>query len=180
MSHDIRENDQLVWAGETPWHGLGKQVTDNLNVRAAAELANLLFHVERQQLQLPDGRPADYYATVRTDTKDVLGYVSPTYGVLQNEAALAIAEAMVGPDACMVNVAGTLGNGARAWLCLELKTKTGQPWGIAGDEYKPYLFSCWGHDGLTSHVTLFTPTRVVCNNTWQAALRGNSATKSQD
>src|SRR5208282_5317725 len=42
---------------------------------------------------------------------------------------------------------------------------------IAGDELKTYILATWAHDGTSSAKFRVTPTRVVCENTYRAALK---------
>ena len=57
--------------------------------------------------------------------------------------------------------------GRKTWLLARLEQVT-----ILGDQVDPYLLFSNGHDGYNAVKVAITPTRVVCNNTLTAALRG--------
>jgi len=105
-------------------------------------------------------------ATVRTDTNQVLGIVSPDYKIVQNEELAYMAE-RVGGDVLNVTSAGSLKGGSRVWMALEAPSFNV---GYKDDEVKPYLLLTNGHDGLFSLSGTPTSIRVWCENTLNMAL----------
>jgi len=104
-------------------------------------------------------------ATVRTDTNEILGIVSPDYKVVQNAELVHMAERVCGSQ-LNVNTGGTLRNGSRVWLGIKAPSfDVG-----TGDEVAPYLLLSNGHDGLFSLSGTPTSIRVWCENTLNMAL----------
>ena len=83
-------------------------------------------------------------ATVRTDTNEILGLVSPDYKVVQNTELAYMAQRVAGSELRITN-GGELRNGGRVWLSVEAPSFN---IGTADDEVKPYLLLTNGHDGM--------------------------------
>jgi len=125
-------------------------------------------------LTVPEIEVPNYYATVRTDTNEVLGVVGKDYEVVQNVNAFAFFDAIVGgKEGILYETAGALGKGERIFITAKLPDyiKVGRD-----DLIRQYLFLTTSHDGFGSIMAAFTPVRVVCQNTLNAAIRnqGNS------
>jgi len=76
-------------------------------------------------------------------------------------------DAIVGGDGIMYETAGALGKGERIFITAKLPDyiKVGND-----DLIEKYLFLTTSHDGTESITIAFTPVRIVCNNTLNAAL----------
>jgi len=106
---------------------------------------------------------------MRTDTDQVLGLVGKDYKVVQNTDAFSFFDSIVGGDGIMYETAGTLGNaGERIFITAKLPDyiKVGSDYLI-----EKYIFLTTSRDGSGSITAAFTPTRIVCNNTLNMALR---------
>ena len=185
MAHNINFNQQtgkhsFFSVNETPWHRLGQIVSEYPNSKQALEYAGLNFIVEKRALfthnkitNSNELKVAEYFATVRTDTQDVLGVVGKQYEVVQNEDAFQFFDAIVQGEGILYETAGALGNGERIFITAKLPNyiRVGRE-----DLIEQYLFLTTSHDGSGSITAAFTPVRIVCNNTLNAALknRGNS------
>lgn len=185
MAHNINFNEQtgkhsFFSVNEKPWHGLGQLVTDYPNSRQALEYAGLDFTVEKRQLFTTkkeadlvskELRVPDYFATVRTDTQDVLGVVGNQYEIVQNTDAFSFFDAIVNGEGIQYETAGALGKGERIFITAKLPDyiKVGRE-----DLIEQYLFLTTSHDGSGSITAAFTPVRIVCNNTLNAALKNHS------
>ncbi|HEY9340845.1 MAG TPA: DUF932 domain-containing protein [Hanamia sp.] len=103
----------------------------------------------------------------RTDTETVLGVVGKDYEVVQNIDAFSFFDAIVGGDGIFYETAGALGKGERIFITAKLPDyiKVGND-----DLIEQYLFLTTSHDGSGSITAAFTPVRIVCNNTLNAAL----------
>jgi hypothetical protein len=66
------------------WHNLGIELNHPKTAREAIEMAGLNFTVVKKPLKLKNDSKRDAYATVRTDTDEILGYVSRSYKPIQN------------------------------------------------------------------------------------------------
>lgn len=113
-----------------------------------------------------------YFATIRTDTEQVLGVVGKDYEVLQNVDAFNFFDAVVGDAGIQYETAGALGKGERIFITAKLPGYI-----LAGrdDSIEKYLFLTTSHDGFGSITAAFTPIRIVCANTLKAALRNHTA-----
>lgn len=192
MAHNINFNGQIgrhsfFSVKEKAWHGLGQIVEGYPTSAEAIQHAGLDYTVEKRPLftygndnMIPDGdifiripeiEVPDYFATVRTDTEQALGVVGKDYEVVQNKDAFTFFDAIVGGEGIMYETAGALGNGERIFITAKLPDyiKVGNE-----DLIEQYLFLTTSHDGYGSITAAFTPIRIVCNNTLNAALSNHS------
>jgi phage/plasmid-like protein (TIGR03299 family) len=189
MAHNINFNEQtqkhsFFSVKEKAWHGLGQIVQDYPTSAEALRFAGLDFKVEKRKLftydtenqnadpdkdiVIPEIDVPGYFATVRTDKDDVLGVVGKDYEIVQNIDAFAFFDSIVGGDGIQYETAGALGKGERIFITAKLPhyIKVGRE-----DLIEQYLFLTTSHDGFGSITAAFTPVRIVCNNTLNAALR---------
>jgi phage/plasmid-like protein (TIGR03299 family) len=175
MAHNLATKKDgsaaIVFAGETPWHRLGVKVEKAFDAKTALELGGLDFTVEKAKIACADTRAVipDRFAIRRTDTKDVLGIVTDFYQPLQNREAFAFFDGVFGKDKARYEVAGALGKGERVWLLAKLP---GDFSIIGTDTLEKFLLLTNGHDTSEAVRARFTPIRVVCQNTLNAALSG--------
>jgi phage/plasmid-like protein (TIGR03299 family) len=158
----------------SPWHTMGTELTNPATAREAIEAAGLDFTVVKKPLKevMELKQPADAFhrwATVRTDTGDVLGVVGDSYEPIQNRDAFTFFDNLVGTDEAIYETAGTLGRGERIWILAKLP---GYIKVHGRDIVSKYLLLSNSHDGSSLVRVKLTPIRVVCNNTLTAALRG--------
>lgn len=176
MSHMI---DTLAWTGETPWHGLGRELPQHATVDEMIRFGGLDWNAIPKPLfaGIDEATGAGvsvpgYKALVRDDRPDtVLSIVSEGYGVVQYREALSLAAAVVGDGNASAEVCGALDEGRRAFVVLNLAQAGFE---VAGERVEPYIVCFAGHDGSTSVGFRFTPVRVVCQNTLSAALSGET------
>lgn len=183
MAHNINYNEQtekhsFFSVKEKAWHGLGQIVEDYPNSKDALRFAGLDYTVEKRKLytqrneyENPQISVPNYLATVRTDTNDVLGVVGKEYEIVQNIDAFSFFDAIVGGDGIQYETAGALGKGERIFITAKLPDyiKVGKD-----DLIEQYLFLTTSHNGYGSITAAFTPIRVVCNNTLNAAFKNCS------
>jgi phage/plasmid-like protein (TIGR03299 family) len=170
MAHLV---EQMVYAGETPWHGLGTKIPANVSAKEALVPAGLDWTVEARPCyhKQPDGSFAEvprFRTTVRSSDGSALGVVSKGYGVIQNAELAAVADAIAGEGNAWCHTAGSLDEGRRVWFLLQLPGQF-----RVGNDASPvekYLLLNTRHDGTAAAKVLFTPVRVVCNNTLTAAM----------
>jgi len=192
MAHNLNFNEQtgkhsFFSVKEKAWHGLGQIVQDYPTSSEAIKFAGLDYKVEKRKLFtydnenntgnpdteiiIPEIEVPNFYATMRTDTEEVLGVVGKDYEVVQNADAFSFFDAIVGGDGILYETAGALGKGERIFITAKLPgyIKVG-----SDDVIEKYLFLSTSHDGFGSITAAFTPIRIVCNNTLNAALRNCS------
>jgi phage/plasmid-like protein (TIGR03299 family) len=185
MAHDLSKESgryEMFYAGETPWHGLGIRVDENVKADEAIRLAGLDWQVDKRRLffneMAPEGEQAPSYelkevpfrmVTVRADTETPLGVVGNDYQVIQNAEAFGFFDAVVGDGKAVYHTAGALGNGRHIWMLAQIPGEIVLE-NDREDVTEKYLLLTTGHDGSTALRMLWTPTRVVCRNTLNAAL----------
>lgn len=158
----------------SPWHKLGFPLGSPATTEEALVASGLDFTVVKKPLMevvKPD-HPADLshrWATVRTDTGDVLGVVGDSYEPIQNRDAFGFFDHLVGTGEAIYETAGALGRGERIWILAKLP---GYIKVRDKDIVSKYLLLSNSHDGSSLVQMKLTPIRVVCNNTLTAALKG--------
>ena len=110
--------------------------------------------------------------TMRLDTNTPLGIVSNNYHVFDHREGFAFIDKFCcgGTDAPIVTSAGVLGIGERIYVCaqypepIRLRHKD-------NDLVNMYVVFTTSHDGSNGVTAMFTPIRVVCQNTLNLALK---------
>lgn len=192
MAHNLNFNEHtgkhsFFSVKKKAWHGLGKIVQDYPTSAEALKFAGLDYTVAKRNLftydtdndiadektgtKIPEIMVPNYYATIRSDNEVVLGVVGKDYEVVQNIDAFSFFDSIVGGDGIQYETAGALGKGERIFITAKLPRyiKVGKD-----DLIEQYLFLTTSHDGFGSILAAFTPVRIVCNNTLNAALRNHS------
>ena len=109
----------------------------------------------------------DAFGTFRTDVDIPLGIVKSKYTVVDNVDAFKFFDSAIGKDEAIWQTAGYFGNGERVFVSAKLP-KTIK---VNGDIIENYLVFANSHDGSSGVNILFTPIRVVCQNTLNAAIK---------
>jgi phage/plasmid-like protein (TIGR03299 family) len=203
MAHNlniINGKASFMSVQEKAWHGLGQILDNPATSQEAIENAGLDFIVEKQPVYVPvrqlnrnqaaEINPVlcdrnnnetsynelriveDRFATFRTDNGHPFGIVGSRYEIVQNRDAFAFFDAIVGEGEAIYETAGALGNGETIFITAKLPSyiRVG-----ANDDIEKYLLLTSTHDGSGSIQAMFTPIRVVCNNTLNAALKSNAS-----
>ena len=149
------------------WHRLGVVVDGMLSAREAFRMAKADFHVSGRPVFDADMQPiAGYQAITRMDTGRTLSVMTETYTPIQNDSLIRIAEALhedINMDAVCV-----LSDGKKVTFTARIRGAEGDV--VPGDPVQQYLVGCTSHDGSIPFQLLFSPIRVVCQNTLSAAL----------
>lgn len=192
MAHNINFNEQtgkhsFFSVKEKAWHGLGQIVEQYPTSAEALKFAGLDYTVEKRKLFtydnenhngnpdrdiiIPEIEVVNFFATVRADNETVLGVVGKDYEVVQNVEAFSFFDAIVGGEGIQYETAGALGKGERIFITAKLPDyiRVGK-----NDLIEQYLFLTTSHDGFGSITAAFTPVRIVCQNTLNAAFRSHS------
>ena len=174
---------------EVPWHGLGQVVQEAKTSDDVINLAQLNWQVKKlpKYVQYPvdsnfvDDKkvrlrgilsPNDK-ALVRMDTGQQLGNCSDRYEVLNNIDAFNFIDNIVGEKLAVYETAGALGNGEIVFVTAKLPSFI-RPTNNSDDIIEKYILFTTSHDGSGSVQAMFTPIRVVCNNTLNMALGNNT------
>lgn len=160
------EVETMFYVRETPWHGLGKRVSEAPSSKEALILAGLNWKVKQEPIYTNKNEEiVGYKANVRNTDRKVLGVVTDRYKVIQNEEAFAFTDALLG-EGVKYETAGSLQDGRKVWLLARMP----QEYIISGERISPYLVFSNTHDGTGAVKVCATPIRVVCNNTLNLAL----------
>jgi phage/plasmid-like protein (TIGR03299 family) len=173
MSHEIYENDQVVLGNNTPaWHGLGqifggllsplRAYIEGVGAREMSEAPVYANGIEVEGYKAIIGR----YSNGATTALSVVG---EGYGLLKDSNFFETLEKVYGGRAC-VETAGTLRNGRRIWALVKRDA-----WCVGPDAIQTYDLWVNRHDGSGCFELHRTNIRVVCSNTWNAAIGSGRA-----
>ncbi|WP_419699045.1 DUF932 domain-containing protein [Mucilaginibacter sp. NFX135] len=160
------------------WQILGKTITQCKTSAEAIQEAGLDFTVWKHPNlhALPSGNNIisdNSYFTFRTDTEAILGdKVGCDYEMVQNVDAFGFFDSIIeNYGGLHYESAGSLGYGALTYITAKLPEyiKVGR-----SDLIEQYLFLTSTHDGTGSMTIAFTPVRIYCANTLNAALQNCS------
>jgi phage/plasmid-like protein (TIGR03299 family) len=176
MSHQFTSG--AFFHGKAAWHKLGTVLDNTLPAREAFKLANADWEVQAAPIYTSDMLEIPgHKAITRMDNGTVLSVQKDSYTVVQNEQLIRIAEALH-EDAAMDAVV-VLSEGRKVAFTAKINNAEGEV--VKGDEINQYLVGCTSHDGTVAFQIMFSPIRVVCQNTLSAALgraaAGNKAKK---
>jgi phage/plasmid-like protein (TIGR03299 family) len=171
MAHLV---ETMAYAGETPWHGLGKRVLSDLTPAQMLKEAQLDWTVEKMPLSFQkDGQtfPTTSNALVRSSDNSVLTVVSDDWMPVQNETAFEFFHDFVMEGDMEMHTAGSLKDGKMVWALAKVKDSFEI---LGGDKVDSYLLFSNPHEYGRCIDVRFTPVRVVCNNTITLALNGTA------
>jgi len=171
MAHEV---ETMAYAGETPWHGLGKRVIADLTPDQMLKEAGLDWEVDKIPAYA-DVRGKSVYvgkdALVRSSDGRVLDVVSGDWNPVQNSQAFEFFHDFVMAGDMEMHTAGSLKNGQMVWALAKVKESFEL---FGGDTVESYLLFSNPHQYGKSIDIRFTPIRVVCNNTLTLSLNSKS------
>lgn len=178
MAHLI---EQMAYVGDTPWHGLGNQLTQNQPIEIWAQQAGMDWRIESsnvsymaknergQSIIMPYEEQRVLY---RSDTHAPLSVVSQRYQEVQPKEILEFYRDLTEQSGFELETAGVLKGGKKFWAL----ARTGQTAALKGkDVSNGYVLLATACDGTLATTAQFTSIRVVCNNTLAIALKGQSS-----
>lgn len=174
--------ENMAFFGETPWHGLGKELTGNESTEQVMIAAGLDWKVNTEpvfrRIEDEDGvvsySEVKAQVSVRESDDSVLGVVGPRWTPLQNADAFKVFEPLIESGDMSWHTAGSLRDGQRVWVLCQLNLDRSEI--VPGDEIRKFALLSNGHDGKLAVHFGFTPIRVVCSNT-EALARECKASK---
>ena len=187
MAHMI---ETMAYAGEVPWHGLGTQVDSNMSPEEMMLAAGLDWTVSKRpayfaaekfvpNLYAPESNSnmvlvEDNYFVIRDTDNKVLSHCGTGYNPFQNRDVMSFFKRFTEAGDMFMETAGSLKEGQEIWGLAKLK---GGFQLAGGDEVKGYLLLNNSHRAGKAMTAMFTPIRVVCNNTLTLALNDATANK---
>lgn len=175
MAHLV---ESMAYVGETPWHGLGNQLTEQQPLSVWAEQAGMNWQIVEspvhfiaaghghlgELLEYPDSK-----VLYRSDTQAPLSVVGNRYQVVQPAEILEFYRDLTEISGFELETAGVLKGGRKLWAL----ARTGQSGVLKGnDRTNAYVLLATACDGSMATTAQFTSIRVVCNNTLAVALQG--------
>jgi phage/plasmid-like protein (TIGR03299 family) len=178
MAHNLEQRDgkaSMFYTGDVPWHQLGRHLNKPATAAEAMEAARLDYTVVKRPMKaIINGHKysdvPNAFATVRTDTNQVLGVVGARYEPVQNSDAFNFFDPLVDRGESIYHTCGVLGQGEKIWLLAKLPDYIKV--GPKKDPVEKFVLLYNSHDGSSVVRCKLTPIRVVCNNTLSAALNG--------
>tara|TARA_R100001530_G_scaffold16121_1_gene14252 strand:+ start:242 stop:1198 length:957 start_codon:yes stop_codon:yes gene_type:complete len=164
--------ETMAYAGEKPWHGIGTQVSEELMPMEMLKSAKLDWKVLKKNVYFEnDGRyiQADTrnHVLVRSDNNKVLGPAGPEYVPFQNEEVIDFYTKFCEAGHMTMETMGSLNEGRHVFALAKLKDY----FVVKGkDKVDAYLLISHPHEWGKADKFLFTPIRVVCQNTLTMAL----------
>lgn len=186
MSHELEMINgvaSMAYAGEVPWHGLGKSVSNDLTPEQMAEEAGINWSVTKTPAFYNWTNPEGIVETkamkkvglVRDFDGKLLSEVGPEWNIVQNAEAAGFFHEFVMAGDMQMHTAGSLKDGQIIWFLA--KTKNGFDLFNGKDAVEQFiLFSNFHVYGFSTDIR-DTDVRVVCNNTFSSAHGKNSATQ---
>lgn len=161
--------ETMAYAGEVPWHGLGVNVDHNLSSDQMLDEAGLNWQVTKERVKTESGiYIPNRYALLRSTDKSPLGICSAAYKPIQNDQAFDFFNKFVKAGRMTMETAGSLDHGKRIWGLARLKSGDFEL--ANNDKIEGYILLSNPHIPGHSMTIMFTPIRVVCNNTLTMAL----------
>lgn len=179
MAHQLTERKngfvEMAYAGETPWHGLGQQVTKGASIEEWQAQAGMDWTIEQAPVEFGyttngmkvRGKVADKKVLYRSDSFAPLGTVGDRFQVVQPHDVLEFFRDLTEKSGMQIETAGTLFGGRRFWTLAHIGDTCEI---VPGDKVGGYLLLCTGADGTLATTGKFTTVRVVCNNTLSMSL----------
>lgn len=177
MSHLV---ETMAYVGQTPWHGLGTQLTHNQPIEVWAEQAGLNWEIKQTPVRFTadeqdlTSSPLTFInkkVLYRSDTKEPLSVVSNRFQVVQPGEILEFYRDLTEVSGFELETAGVLNGGKKIWAL----ARTGQSVALRGNDVtNGYVLLATACDGSLATTAQFTSIRVVCNNTLAVALNDSS------
>ncbi|MBC7752525.1 MAG: DUF932 domain-containing protein [Candidatus Saccharibacteria bacterium] len=177
MAHLI---ENMAYVNETPWHGLGNQLTAKQPIEIWAQQAGMAFDIKETPVRFMTESIGSLGAIMsfpeqkvlyRSDTKAALSVVSSRFRVVQPREILEFYRDLTEISGFELETAGVLKEGRKVWAL----AKTNQSSVLKGnDVVNAYLLLATACDGTLATTAQFTSIRVVCNNTLAIALNNNT------
>lgn len=135
-----------------------------------ADQSGLAWNAAFQPLQTINGKTVtSHRAIVREDTGEPISVVKNRYHIVQPKDSFKFFDEVI--NGIQYYTAGSLGNGSKLWVLAKMPYQSEI---VNGDKIDNFVLLSNSFDGATTLKILFTPIRVVCQNTLiQAEITGN-------
>jgi phage/plasmid-like protein (TIGR03299 family) len=175
MAHMI-ENNEIAYVGAKPWHGLGFEVAAGTSGQEMLEIAGLNYNIDLNDVHVNGSVVPNYKAITRGDTGNVFSIQSDRYRIVQNQEIVDLFREYCEAGHATMETVGAIRGGAIVWALAKLNGATKATL-KGGDAVGGYILFSTSHDGTLPTRGIPTQVRVVCNNTFRAAMRGEKKTR---
>lgn len=175
MAHLI---ETMAYAGTTPWHGLGNQLSQKQPIEVWQREAGMDWQILESPVHFKSDAIGHLGAIhsfpeqkvlYRSDSKAPLSVVSQRYHTVQPREVLEFYRDLTAVSGYELETAGVLKGGRKFWAL----ARTGQDTALKGnDQVNGYLLLATSCDGTLATTATPTTVRVVCNNTLTISLNG--------
>lgn len=175
MAHMLENAKSMAYAGETPWHGLGVAVSNDLSTDEMMKAAGLDWTVEKvPAFATIAGKKVSIgkSALIRSTDNRMFDVVPDDWHPVQNHESFEFFREWVDAGDMEMHTAGSLDDGRRIWVLAKTKEKFEV---FGGDVIEDYFLLSNPHQYGSSVEARSTKIRVVCNNTLTVALNDESA-----
>ncbi|MGG4606307.1 DUF932 domain-containing protein [Paenalcaligenes sp. Me131] len=176
MAHYV---EQMAYVGQTPWHGLGNQLSANQPIEVWQQQAGMDWDIKEAPVQFMDSVDDTQSRLItfpqnkvlyRSDTNAPLSVASQRYQVVQPREILEFYRDLSEVSGFQLETAGVLKGGKKVWAL----ARTGHSATLQGNDVtNAYVLLATACDGTLATTAQFTAIRVVCNNTLAVALDDN-------
>jgi phage/plasmid-like protein (TIGR03299 family) len=177
MAHLV---ETMAYVGETPWHGLGNQLTPKQPLNVWAKQAGMDWQIVESPVCFMTGKAGISVASSRSTitrfcsvptTRRRSRSSATRYKVVQPREILEFYRDLTEISGFELETAGVLKGGRKVWAL----ARTGQSGALKGDDVtNGYVLLATACDGTLATTAQFTSVRVVCNNTLSIALDGKT------
>ena len=173
---DCKSSQEVIEKANLNWKVAKSEIYSKFPVEEDVMKNQSLYFEHHFMGNDDNGSPALYakvpngYATYRKDYGIPLGIVKERYTPVQNSEAFSFFDDAIGKNAAIWQTAGFFGMGERIFVSAKLPNTIT----VKGDPVDSYLVFTNSHDGSSGVKILFTPIRIVCLNTLNAAIRNAS------
>ena len=172
MAHEV---EQMAYANEVPWHGLGFNISADATIEQWQTAAGLDWTVKKAPVLYVNGSQhvfKDRFVLYRDTDSKPMGIAAGRYKIVQPKELLEFYRDLIDRFGMKIETAGSLRDGKRVWAL----AKTGDVHKVLGkDEVAAYMLLATSYDSTFSTLAQFTTVRVVCNNTLSLSMKDKSA-----
>ena len=160
---DCKTAEDVMSSAGLNWNVSKCELVAKMPIHINQTDTNRFIHGTNNYVECPNA-----FATYRTDYNIPLGIVKERYTPVQNTEAFNFFNNAIGKNKALWQTAGFFGNGERIFVSAKLPKNIF----VQDDVIENYLVFTTSHDGSSGVKILFTPIRIVCENTLNAAIHG--------
>lgn len=162
---DCKTAEDVMSSAGLNWNVSKCELVAKMPIHINQADTNGFIHGTNNYVECPNA-----FATYRTDYNIPLGIVKERYTPVQNAEAFNFFNNAIGKNKALWQTAGFFGNGERIFVSAKLPKNIF----VQDDVIENYLVFTTSHDGSSGVKILFTPIRIVCENTLNAAIHDST------